>query len=67
VVLAHDQRLVRAGFRGLLDRSDASEVLAEAATGAEAVERTLATQPDVVPVDVACGLCVPRPRNAGTT
>jgi CheY-like chemotaxis protein len=44
---------------------------------AEAVERTLTTQPDVVPVDVrmpvmdglfvACGLCAPRPRNAGTT
>jgi YesN/AraC family two-component response regulator len=77
VVLAHDQVLVRAGFRGLLDRSDASEVLAEAATGTEAVERTLTTQPDVVPVDVrmpvmdglfvACGLCAPRPRNAGIT
>jgi DNA-binding NarL/FixJ family response regulator len=52
VLLADDQTLVRAGFRGLLDRSDDMEVVAEAANGAEAVERTRATRPDVVLMDV---------------
>jgi DNA-binding NarL/FixJ family response regulator len=52
ILLADDQTLVRAGFRGLLDRSDDLEVVAEAATGVEAVERTLATQPDIVLMDV---------------
>ena len=52
VLLADDQTLVRAGFRGLLDRSDDMEVVAEAANGAEAVERTRATYPDVVLMDV---------------
>ena len=52
VLLADDQTLVRAGFRGLLDRSDDMEVVAEAANGAEAVERTRATHPDVVLMDV---------------
>ena len=52
VLLADDQTLVRAGFRGLLDRSDDMEVVAEAASGAEAVERTRATHPDVVLMDV---------------
>lgn len=52
VLIADDQTLVRAGFRGLLDRSGDIEVVAEAATGAEAIERTLATEPDVVLMDV---------------
>jgi DNA-binding NarL/FixJ family response regulator len=52
VLLADDQTLVRAGFRGLLERSDDFEVVAEAANGAEAVERTRATHPDIVLMDV---------------
>jgi DNA-binding NarL/FixJ family response regulator len=52
VLLADDQTLVRAGFRGLLDRSEDIEVVGEAANGAEAVERSHATHPDVVLMDV---------------
>jgi len=36
VLLAEDQALVRAGFRGLLDRSDDIEVVGEVANGAVA-------------------------------
>jgi DNA-binding NarL/FixJ family response regulator len=52
ILLADDQTLVRAGFRGLLERSDDFLIVAEAANGIEAVERTLATHPDVVLMDV---------------
>lgn len=36
VLLADDQKLVRAGFRVLLERGDGIEVVGEAADGAEA-------------------------------
>jgi DNA-binding NarL/FixJ family response regulator len=52
VLLADDQPLVRAGFRALLERADDIEVVAEAATGRQAVEQTRAERPDVVLMDV---------------
>ena len=52
VVLADDQTLVRAGFRGLLDHSDDIEVVGEASNGAQAVETVAATRPDIVLMDV---------------
>ncbi|HEX4220796.1 MAG TPA: response regulator transcription factor, partial [Pseudonocardiaceae bacterium] len=52
VLLADDQHLVRAGFRGLLEHSDDLEVVGEAADGAEAVVLTGVTRPDVVLMDV---------------
>src|SRR5262249_55544051 len=48
VLLADDQVLVRSGFKVLLDAEDDIRVVGEAADGAEAVERTRATRPDVV-------------------
>jgi DNA-binding NarL/FixJ family response regulator len=52
VLVADDQRLVRAGFRALLDSEDDIEVVAEAVDGHEAVERTRALRPDVVLMDI---------------
>jgi DNA-binding NarL/FixJ family response regulator len=52
VVLADDQALVRGGFRALVDSEPDMTVVAEAATGDEAVARTLETLPDVVLMDV---------------
>ena len=52
VVLAEDQPMVRAGFRSLLDARDDLEVVGEAATGAEALERARELRPDVVVMDI---------------
>jgi DNA-binding NarL/FixJ family response regulator len=52
VVLADDQTLVRAGFRGLLDNSDDIAVVGEAGNGAEAVELVRRQRPDVVLMDI---------------
>jgi DNA-binding NarL/FixJ family response regulator len=52
VLLADDQALVRAGFRLILDTEPDMEVVGEAGDGAETVEQALATNPDVVLMDV---------------
>ncbi len=52
MLLADDERLVRSGFKVLLDSDDDIEVVGEATNGAEAVELALATRPDVVLMDV---------------
>lgn len=52
VLLADDERLVRSGFKVLLDLEDDITVVGEATTGAEAVERARAFRPDVVLMDI---------------
>jgi DNA-binding NarL/FixJ family response regulator len=52
VVIADDQALVRAGFRAILETAGGVEVVAEAATGEEAVSATRRYQPDVVLLDI---------------
>ncbi|GIH59799.1 response regulator transcription factor [Microbispora siamensis] len=52
VLLADDERLVRSGFKLLLDVEDDITVVGEATNGAEAVERARATRPDVVLMDI---------------
>jgi DNA-binding NarL/FixJ family response regulator len=52
VLLADDQALVRAGFRLILAAEPDMEVVGEARDGAEAIEQTHATDPDVVLMDV---------------
>ena len=52
VLLADDQRLVRAGLRVLLETEDGFEVCGEAADGREAVALARACRPDVVVMDV---------------
>lgn len=52
VLLADDERLVRSGFKVLLDLEDDITVVGEATTGAEAVELAHATRPDIVLMDI---------------
>nr|WP_202896972.1 response regulator transcription factor [Actinopolymorpha pittospori] len=51
-MVADDERLVRSGFKVLLDVEDDIEVVGEATNGAEAIERARATRPDVVLMDI---------------
>ncbi|MBK9940789.1 MAG: response regulator transcription factor [Kouleothrix sp.] len=52
VLIAEDQTLMRHGLRTILDLEDGFVVAGEAADGQQALERTLALQPDVVLMDV---------------
>jgi DNA-binding NarL/FixJ family response regulator len=52
VVLADDQALIRAGLRSLLEAEDDVDVVAEAATGRQAISVVRATRPDVVLMDI---------------
>lgn len=52
VLVADDHPVVRSGIVGLLANADGIEVVGEAATGAEAVERTRALLPDLVLMDL---------------
>jgi DNA-binding NarL/FixJ family response regulator len=52
VILADDQPLIRAGLRMLLEQTPGIDVAGEAGTGAEAVQLTRATGPDVVLMDI---------------
>jgi len=52
VLLADDERLVRSGFKVLLDLEEDITVVGEATNGAEAVELVRATRPDVVLMDI---------------
>ncbi|MFI7573894.1 response regulator [Micromonospora sp. NPDC049497] len=52
VLLADDQKLLRAGFRVLVDSAPDLTVVGEAATGREAVDQLRATPVDVVLMDI---------------
>ncbi|WP_030441998.1 response regulator [Actinoplanes subtropicus] len=52
VLLADDQKLIRAGFRLIIDLADGMEVVGEASDGAEAVELARSAHADVVLMDI---------------
>jgi DNA-binding NarL/FixJ family response regulator len=52
VLLADDQRLIRAGFSALLTAEPDMEVVGEAATGSEALGLTRERRPDVILMDI---------------
>ncbi|WP_410811307.1 response regulator [Micromonospora sp. 067-2] len=52
VLLADDQKLIRAGFRALVDSAPDLSVVGEAATGREAVDLVRRTRADVVLMDI---------------
>src|SRR6478752_8461517 len=52
VLLADDQALLRAGFRVLIESADDLEVVGEATTGREALDRVRAGGVDVVLMDI---------------
>ena len=52
VLVADDQALVRAGFRGIVAATPGFTVVGEAGTGSEAVEQARRHHPDVVLMDV---------------
>ena len=52
ILLADDERLVRAGFRMILKAEPDLEVVGEAADGVEAVEGAIRLRPDVVLMDI---------------
>jgi DNA-binding NarL/FixJ family response regulator len=52
VVIADDHEVVRSGIRSMFKQADDIEIVAEATSGAEAVEKTLSMDPDVVLLDI---------------
>ncbi|CCH20638.1 response regulator [Micromonospora lupini] len=52
VLLADDQKLIRAGFRALVDSAPDLSVVGEAATGREAVDLVRRSRADVVLMDI---------------
>jgi DNA-binding NarL/FixJ family response regulator len=51
-MVVDDHEVVRLGLKGLLEHQSGWQVVAEAATADEAVERALESQPDVVVMDI---------------
>ena len=52
ILIADDQALVRAGFKMILETDPGLRVVAEAHDGAQAVEATRRTRPDIVLMDI---------------
>jgi DNA-binding NarL/FixJ family response regulator len=53
ILLADDHRIIRDGLRALLEKEADLEVIAEAATGTEAVKLAFELNPDVIIMDIS--------------
>jgi DNA-binding NarL/FixJ family response regulator len=53
ILIADDHDVVRSGVRSILEAQEGWEVVGEAETGKEAVDKALTTRPDVVVLDYA--------------
>ena len=53
VLIADDHTIVREGIRSLLEAREDIEVVGEASTGTEAIEKTEALKPDVAIIDIS--------------
>ena len=53
ILIADDHAIVRSGVRSILEAQPGWEVVGEAETGKDAVDRALATRPDIVVLDYA--------------
>jgi DNA-binding NarL/FixJ family response regulator len=51
ILIADDHQVVRSGLRAILETHEGWEIVAEAADGKEAIEKTVATKPDVAIID----------------
>jgi DNA-binding NarL/FixJ family response regulator len=56
ILIADDHAVVRSGIRALVESQPGWEVIAEAENGKEAIDKALATHPDVVIVDFSMPL-----------
>ncbi len=52
IMLVEDHKLIRVGIKTIFDESDGYEVVAEASTGSEAIEKALKTKPDIILLDI---------------
>ena len=52
ILIADDHRILREGLRGLLSEYDDLEVVSEATTGVEAVEKVRSLKPDILLLDL---------------
>jgi len=52
ILIADDHSVVRAGLRALLEHHDQFHVVAEAATGEEAIRKAQEWQPDIAVLDI---------------
>lgn len=52
ILIADDHSVVRAGLRALLERRSGFQVISEAGTGEEAVQKAFELKPDIVVMDV---------------
>lgn len=53
LMLVDDHEIVRAGLKSFLEAQEGMHVVAEAGSGAEALERARATHPDVIVMDIS--------------
>src|SRR3954471_5688751 len=51
ILIANDHDVVRSGLRAILEEQTGWEVVAEAADGLDAVDKAVATRPDIVVLD----------------